>query len=133
MLSFQMRVGFLRLQALYRSRKLYLAYQASRTCITLLQAWCSGFLVRRTFSKRFHAVLTIQAYARGMIARRLCKRLRLEVNLLSIYLSIYLSIHPLINPSIYPLINPSLHASTSLSIYPSIHTTTYPSIHLSIH
>uniref|UniRef100_A0A672LNV3 Myosin VIIA n=1 Tax=Sinocyclocheilus grahami TaxID=75366 RepID=A0A672LNV3_SINGR len=79
--SFQMRLGFLRLQALYRSRKLYLAYQASRTRITLLQAWCRGFLVRRTFSKRFHAVLTIQAYARGMIARRLCKRLRMEVNL----------------------------------------------------
>ncbi|XP_016151526.1 unconventional myosin-VIIa-like [Sinocyclocheilus grahami] len=73
-----MCVGFLRLQALYRSRKLYLVYQASRTRITLLQAWCRGFLVRRTFSKRFHAVLTIQAYARGMIAHRLCKRLRLE-------------------------------------------------------
>uniref|UniRef100_A0A672LLI6 Myosin VIIA n=1 Tax=Sinocyclocheilus grahami TaxID=75366 RepID=A0A672LLI6_SINGR len=71
---YAMRLGFLRLQALYRSRKLYLAYQASRTRITLLQAWCRGFLVRRTFSKRFHAVLTIQAYARGMIARRLCKQ-----------------------------------------------------------
>uniref|UniRef100_A0A8C1WW23 Myosin VIIAb n=1 Tax=Cyprinus carpio TaxID=7962 RepID=A0A8C1WW23_CYPCA len=68
---YAMRLGFLRLQALYRSRKLYLAYQASRTRITLLQAWCRGFLLRRTFSKRFHAVLTIQAYARGMIARRL--------------------------------------------------------------
>uniref|UniRef100_A0A8C1JNJ6 Myosin VIIAb n=1 Tax=Cyprinus carpio TaxID=7962 RepID=A0A8C1JNJ6_CYPCA len=67
---YAMRLGFLRLQALYRSRKLYLAYQASRTRITLLQAWCRGFLLRRTFSKRFHAVLTIQAYARGMIARR---------------------------------------------------------------
>uniref|UniRef100_A0A673L3P1 Unconventional myosin-VIIa-like n=1 Tax=Sinocyclocheilus rhinocerous TaxID=307959 RepID=A0A673L3P1_9TELE len=75
---YAMRLGFLRLQALYRSRKLYLAYQASRTRITLLQAWCRGFLVRRTFSKRFHAVLTIQAYARGMIAHRLCKRLRME-------------------------------------------------------
>ncbi|XP_026051993.1 unconventional myosin-VIIa [Carassius auratus] len=73
-----MCVGFLRLQALYRSRKLYLAYQASRTRITLLQAWCRGFLVRQTFSKRFHAVLTVQAYARGMIARRLCKHFRLE-------------------------------------------------------
>ncbi|XP_059382292.1 unconventional myosin-VIIa-like isoform X1 [Carassius carassius] len=73
-----MCVGFLRLQALYRSRKLYLAYQASRTRITLLQAWCRGFLVRQTFSNRFNAVLTVQAYARGMIARRLCKHFRLE-------------------------------------------------------
>lgn len=75
----QMRVGFLRLQALYRSRKLYLAYQAARMRITLLQARCHGFLVRRTFSRHFRAVLTIQAYARGMIARRACKRLREEV------------------------------------------------------
>lgn len=91
---FQMRVGFLRLQALYRSRKLHQEYQATRIRVTLLQAWCRGLLVRRTFSKRFHAVLTIQAYARGMIARRLCKRLRLEVNLLSVHLTI---IHPLFN------------------------------------
>nr|XP_055035740.1 unconventional myosin-VIIa isoform X1 [Misgurnus anguillicaudatus] len=73
-----MCVGFLRLQALYRSRKLYLAYQATRTRITLLQARCHGFLVRQRFSRRFHAVLTIQAYVRGMIARRMCKHLRLE-------------------------------------------------------
>ncbi|XP_056586793.1 unconventional myosin-VIIa [Triplophysa dalaica] len=73
-----MRVGFLRLQALYRSRKLYLAYQSARTRITLLKARCHGFLVRRTFSRRFRAVLTIQASARGMIARRMCKHLRVE-------------------------------------------------------
>ncbi|XP_065142943.1 unconventional myosin-VIIa [Paramisgurnus dabryanus] len=73
-----MCVGFLRLQALFRSRKLYLAYQATRTRITLLQARCHGFLVRQRFSRRFHAVLTIQAYVRGMIARRMCKHLRLE-------------------------------------------------------
>lgn len=75
----QMRVGFLRLQALYRSRKLYLAYQAARTRITLLKARCHGFLLRRTFSRRLRAVLTIQASARGMIARRMCKHLRVEV------------------------------------------------------
>uniref|UniRef100_A0A8C1JL08 Myosin VIIAb n=1 Tax=Cyprinus carpio TaxID=7962 RepID=A0A8C1JL08_CYPCA len=99
--SFQMRLGFLRLQALYRSRKLYLAYQASRTRITLLQAWCRGFLLRRTFSKRFHAVLTIQAYARGMIARRLCNRLRMKVNLHYIYLSIHSSIHCSLSLSLF--------------------------------
>uniref|UniRef100_A0AAR2LT24 Myosin VIIAb n=1 Tax=Pygocentrus nattereri TaxID=42514 RepID=A0AAR2LT24_PYGNA len=74
-----MRAGFLRLQALCRSRKHYLAYRDTRTRIILLQGRCRGFLVRRTFWRRLNAIHTIQAYARGMIARRLCKRLRLEV------------------------------------------------------
>ncbi|XP_017574409.1 unconventional myosin-VIIa isoform X1 [Pygocentrus nattereri] len=73
-----MRAGFLRLQALCRSRKHYLAYRDTRTRIILLQGRCRGFLVRRTFWRRLNAIHTIQAYARGMIARRLCKRLRLE-------------------------------------------------------
>ncbi|XP_066501283.1 unconventional myosin-VIIa isoform X2 [Hoplias malabaricus] len=73
-----MRAGFLRLQALCRSRKHYLAYRDTRTRIILLQGCCRGFLIRRTFYKRLHAIHTIQAHARGMIARRQCKRLRLE-------------------------------------------------------
>uniref|UniRef100_A0AAR2KDI6 Myosin VIIAb n=1 Tax=Pygocentrus nattereri TaxID=42514 RepID=A0AAR2KDI6_PYGNA len=77
-----MRAGFLRLQALCRSRKHYLAYRDTRTRIILLQGRCRGFLVRRTFWRRLNAIHTIQAYARGMIARRLCKRLRLEKELL---------------------------------------------------
>uniref|UniRef100_A0A8C7NP98 Myosin VIIA n=1 Tax=Oncorhynchus mykiss TaxID=8022 RepID=A0A8C7NP98_ONCMY len=75
----QMRVGFLRLQALYRSRKLFVAYQLARTCITQIQARCRGFMVRQSFWRQLHAVITIQAYARGMIARRVTQRLRAEV------------------------------------------------------
>uniref|UniRef100_A0A8C9FMJ9 Myosin VIIA n=1 Tax=Pavo cristatus TaxID=9049 RepID=A0A8C9FMJ9_PAVCR len=69
----QMRVGFLRLQALYRSHKLHKQYHMARRRIIEFQARCRGYLVRRAFRHRLWAVLTVQAYARGMIARRLYK------------------------------------------------------------
>ena len=75
----QMQSGFLRLQAVFRARKYYRSYRTTRLCVTLIQARCRGFLVRQTFWRRLRAVLTIQAYTRGMIARRLCQRLRAEV------------------------------------------------------
>uniref|UniRef100_A0A8C4U0M9 Myosin VIIA n=1 Tax=Falco tinnunculus TaxID=100819 RepID=A0A8C4U0M9_FALTI len=75
----QMRIGFLRLQALYRSRKLHKQYHMARRRIIEFQARCRGYLVRRAFRHRLWAVLTVQAYARGMIARRLYKRLRGEL------------------------------------------------------
>uniref|UniRef100_A0A8C1T6Q8 Myosin VIIAa n=1 Tax=Cyprinus carpio TaxID=7962 RepID=A0A8C1T6Q8_CYPCA len=73
-----MRGGFSRLQALYRSRKLYQTYHIARQRITLFQGRCRGQLVRRAFRHRLWAVITIQAYTRGMIARRLYKRLKGE-------------------------------------------------------
>uniref|UniRef100_A0A8C3KAC2 Myosin VIIA n=1 Tax=Calidris pygmaea TaxID=425635 RepID=A0A8C3KAC2_9CHAR len=72
-LSLQMRIGFLRLQALYRSRKLHKQYHMARRRIIEFQARCRGYLVRRAFRHRLWAVITVQAYARGMIARRLYK------------------------------------------------------------
>uniref|UniRef100_A0A4W6DA15 Myosin VIIA n=1 Tax=Lates calcarifer TaxID=8187 RepID=A0A4W6DA15_LATCA len=75
-------VSFLRLQAVYRSRKYYRSYRTTRLRVTLIQARCRGFLIRQTFWRRLRAVLTIQAYTRGMIARRLCQRLRAEKELL---------------------------------------------------
>ncbi|XP_062868377.1 unconventional myosin-VIIa isoform X2 [Trichomycterus rosablanca] len=73
-----MCVGFLRLQALWRSRKHLLAYRRTRTCIVLLQGRCHGYLVRQMFWRYLNAIRTIQAYVRGMIARRLYTHLRLE-------------------------------------------------------
>uniref|UniRef100_A0A669BHT1 Myosin VIIAb n=1 Tax=Oreochromis niloticus TaxID=8128 RepID=A0A669BHT1_ORENI len=70
--------GFLRLQAVYRSRKYYRSYRMTRLRVTLIQALCRGFLIRQAFWRRLRAVLTIQAHTRGMIARRLCQRLRAE-------------------------------------------------------
>ncbi|NXU79118.1 MYO7A protein, partial [Oreotrochilus melanogaster] len=57
---------------------LHKQYHMARRRIIEFQARCRGFLVRRAFRHRLWAVLTIQAYARGMIARRLYKRLRGE-------------------------------------------------------
>uniref|UniRef100_A0A669D331 Myosin VIIAb n=1 Tax=Oreochromis niloticus TaxID=8128 RepID=A0A669D331_ORENI len=77
-----MQSGFLRLQAVYRSRKYYRSYRMTRLRVTLIQALCRGFLIRQAFWRRLRAVLTIQAHTRGMIARRLCQRLRAEKELL---------------------------------------------------
>ena len=77
--SLQMRLGFLRLQALHRSRKLHQKYRLARRRIIGFQARCRAYLVRKAFRHRLWAVLTVQAYARGMIARRLHRRLRAEV------------------------------------------------------
>uniref|UniRef100_A0A8D3CZ53 Myosin VIIAa n=1 Tax=Scophthalmus maximus TaxID=52904 RepID=A0A8D3CZ53_SCOMX len=76
--SVQMRAGFSRLQALVRSRKLCASYHVARQRITGFQGRCRGYLVRRAFRHRLWAVITIQAYTRGMIARRLYKRLKGE-------------------------------------------------------
>uniref|UniRef100_A0A8C6W392 Myosin VIIA n=1 Tax=Nannospalax galili TaxID=1026970 RepID=A0A8C6W392_NANGA len=73
-----MRLGFLRLQALHRSRKLHQQYCLARQHIIQFQARCRAYLVRKAFRHRLWAVLTVQAYARGMIARRLHRRLRAE-------------------------------------------------------
>lgn len=78
-LSLQMRLGFLRLQALHRSRKLHQQYCLARRRIIGFQARCRAYLVRKAFRHRLWAVITVQAYARGMIARRLHRRLRAEV------------------------------------------------------
>ncbi|KAK1336142.1 hypothetical protein QTO34_003944 [Cnephaeus nilssonii] len=76
--SHLMRLGFLRLQALHRSRKLHQRYRLARRRIIQFQARCRAYLVRKAFRHRLWAVLTVQAYARGMIARRLHRRLRAE-------------------------------------------------------
>ncbi|KAG3286201.1 myosin VIIA, transcript variant X2 [Ictidomys tridecemlineatus] len=73
-----MRLGFLRLQALHRTRKLHQQYCLARQRIIQFQARCRAYLVRKAFRHRLWAVLTVQAYARGMIARRLHRRLRAE-------------------------------------------------------
>lgn len=80
-MTFQMRVGFSRLQALVRSRKLCASYHLARQRITYFQGCCRGFLVRQAFKHRLQAVVIIQTYTRGMIARRLYKRLRGEVDI----------------------------------------------------
>lgn len=98
-----MRAGFSRLQALVRSRRLCASYHVARQRITWFQGHCRGFLVRCAFRHRLWAIITVQAYTRGMIARRLYKRLKGEVSI-SIYLSISLSVYLLFRVFIYFII-----------------------------
>ncbi|XP_006902869.1 PREDICTED: unconventional myosin-VIIb [Elephantulus edwardii] len=63
-------LGFERLQAIARSRILVRQYQATQERIVHLQARCRGYLMRQAVKDRRRAVVVIQAYARGMAARR---------------------------------------------------------------
>uniref|UniRef100_A0A8C4QH98 Myosin VIIAb n=1 Tax=Eptatretus burgeri TaxID=7764 RepID=A0A8C4QH98_EPTBU len=77
----KLRQGFGRLQALYRTRRLSHDFYLVCTRLASFQARCRGYLIRRAFRHRLWATLTIQAYVRGMLARRLYRRLRTEVRL----------------------------------------------------
>uniref|UniRef100_A0A663EAZ5 Myosin VIIB n=1 Tax=Aquila chrysaetos chrysaetos TaxID=223781 RepID=A0A663EAZ5_AQUCH len=77
----QVMLGFGRLQALYRSRQLAKQYEATRTHIIRLQAMCRGYLMRQKIAEQKKAVRIIQAYARGMFARRIYQRMKRECKL----------------------------------------------------
>lgn len=72
-------LGFGRLQALYRSRQLAKQYEATRAHIIRLQAMCRGYLMRQKIAEQKKAVRIIQAYTRGMFARRIYQRMKREV------------------------------------------------------
>uniref|UniRef100_UPI00358E24F8 unconventional myosin-VIIa-like n=1 Tax=Myxine glutinosa TaxID=7769 RepID=UPI00358E24F8 len=76
-----LRQGFGRLQALYRTRRLSHDFYLVCTRLASFQARCRGYLIRRAFRHRLWATLTIQVYVRGMLARRLYRRLRTEYKL----------------------------------------------------
>uniref|UniRef100_A0A8C9IZD2 Unconventional myosin-VIIa n=1 Tax=Panthera tigris altaica TaxID=74533 RepID=A0A8C9IZD2_PANTA len=59
-------------------RMLHQKSRLPRRRIIGFRARCRAYLVRKAFRHRLWAVLTVQAYARGMIARRLHRRLRAE-------------------------------------------------------
>uniref|UniRef100_T1IYK7 Myosin motor domain-containing protein n=1 Tax=Strigamia maritima TaxID=126957 RepID=T1IYK7_STRMM len=61
-----MRVGFLRLQALLRSRVLSKSAQ------------CRGYIVRKYFVRRARAIIKIQSHVRRMIAQRKYRKLRMQ-------------------------------------------------------
>lgn len=54
------RLGFARLQALWRSRKLQFRYNFGRERIIGLQAMCRGYLVRKHGSRKFESIVVIQ-------------------------------------------------------------------------
>jgi myosin VIIa len=73
-----MRIGYMRLQALIRSRVLSHRFRHLRGHIVGLQARCRGFLVRREYGYKMWAIVKIQAHMRRIIAMRRYKKLKLE-------------------------------------------------------
>ncbi|XP_042316884.1 unconventional myosin-VIIb [Sceloporus undulatus] len=71
-------LGFERLQALFRSRQLVKQYEAARASVIRFQALCRGYLMRQKTAEQMKAVCVIQAYARGMFARRSFQRIKRE-------------------------------------------------------
>ena len=70
--------GYMRLQALIRSRILSHKFKHLRGHIIRLQARCRGYLIRREFSKKIWAIVTIQSHVRRMIAQRQYRKLRVN-------------------------------------------------------
>ncbi|XP_029471551.1 unconventional myosin-VIIb isoform X2 [Rhinatrema bivittatum] len=73
--------GFERLQALVRSRKTCKQYEATRAAVIRFQALCRGYVIRGKVAEKKWAVGIIQAYARGMMARRIFWRMKRHKNL----------------------------------------------------
>uniref|UniRef100_A0A8C3I3A1 Myosin VIIB n=1 Tax=Chrysemys picta bellii TaxID=8478 RepID=A0A8C3I3A1_CHRPI len=72
-------LGVERLQALFRSRRLAKQYETARASVIKFQALCRGYLMRQKTAEQMKAVGVIQAYARGMFARRSFQRIKREV------------------------------------------------------
>uniref|UniRef100_A0A8C0J2G7 Myosin VIIB n=1 Tax=Chelonoidis abingdonii TaxID=106734 RepID=A0A8C0J2G7_CHEAB len=81
-------LGFERLQALFRSRQLAKQYKTARTSVIKFQALCRGYVMRQKTAEQMKAVGIIQAYARGMFARRSFQRIKRELNTLLVNLNV---------------------------------------------
>lgn len=73
-----MKIGYLRLQALLRSRLMTNRFKHLRNHVVSLQALCRGYLLRKEFKARHQAAIKIQAFIRGFIARRQFIKMRHE-------------------------------------------------------
>jgi myosin VIIa len=73
-----MKLGFMRLQAMYQARLLSHRYTILRNKITNLQRFCRGYLARQNFQKKMNAILKIQSGVRKYIAQKSYKRMKLE-------------------------------------------------------
>lgn len=73
-----MKTGYLRLQALIRSRVMTNRFKHLRCHVVSLQALCRGYLLRKEFKIRQKAAIKIQAFIRGFIARKQYIKMRYE-------------------------------------------------------
>ncbi len=79
---FQMRLGYMRLQALCRSRLLTHRFTAIRSKMITFQRHCRGFLSRQWYQNRLGSVIVLQAGVRKVIAQKKYNRMRIEVGLI---------------------------------------------------
>ena len=84
----QMKLGFTRLQATWRARKLTRDYRKMRRCVYLFQSRCRGMLRRRDFRRGFRrgvqSIIIIQRGVRKALAIRKANKMCLEVSMLLI-------------------------------------------------
>lgn len=74
-----MRVGYMRLQALIRSRVLSHRFRHLRGHIVSLQARARGKLVREAYVKKMNAILKIQSHVRRVIAQRRFAKMKASI------------------------------------------------------
>ena len=79
LMHLQMKLGFARLQATWRARKLTRNYHRMRRRVYLFQTHCRGMLVRREFKRRPQSIIKIQSGVRKVLAIRKVKEMRLVV------------------------------------------------------
>nr|CAB3264162.1 unconventional myosin-VIIa-like [Phallusia mammillata] len=72
-----MHHGYLRLQALWKARRLAFQYEFARSRIIRFQVQCRGFIARRNIRHRLWAIIKIQSFVRGYVARKEFRRLRI--------------------------------------------------------
>jgi len=81
-----MLVGYLRLQAVIRSRVLSHRFKHLRGHIVGLQAQSRGYLVRRMCAHKMWAIVKIQAHVRRIIAQRRFNKIKVKF---AIYLILF--------------------------------------------
>lgn len=75
-----MKVGYMRLQALIRSRVLSHRFRHLRGHIVGLQARARGYLIRKMYDKKMWAIIKIQAHVRRVIAQRKFNKIKVNVS-----------------------------------------------------
>jgi myosin-7 len=73
-----MKLGFMRLQAVYQARLLAHSYNRLRSRITNLQRYCRSYLARQNYRKKMKAIATIQVGVRRFIGKKHYRRMRIS-------------------------------------------------------
>lgn len=75
----QVQLGYARLQAQVRSRKMAWEYKKKRKATLLLQTQTRGCLARKEWKRKRDAVILLQAYTRGTLARKAVNKMKRDV------------------------------------------------------